>query len=572
MQRFQVIAMAVALVLIVITSACGNVAPVILASPAPASPALTATEAPEVESSPEPTVDPEFALEDLASATFDNPTEIDNKYFPMKPGTQFVFEGLTEEGLTKIPHSIIFTVTDLTKEVEGVRTVVGYILDYSDGELVEAEIAFYAQDNNGNVWFMGEYPEVYELGAIVEAPAWIPGLKGAKAGIVMKADPQLGMPSYAQGWGPAVNWTDRGRVVGLGEQVCVPVGCYEDVLVTEEFSQSQPDAAQVKYYAPGVGNVKVGWRGDDSSREILELVSLTELSAQALAEVRAAAFELEQSALENSKEVYAVTSPLEYAPDPLTVAEFRDFDPVNFSNPTIINNVWMPMQPGTRWVHEGTAVDDEGNSFTRRIEFTVTDLTKEIAGVRTVVAWIVDYDDGEVVEKEIAFYAQDNEGNVWYFGEYPEEYENGEFVQASPWIHGIKEAMAGLKMMAQPILGIPSYYQGWAPAVNWSDYGQVDQIGQGTCVPVDCYQDVLVIAESSLGEVDAFQLKYYARNVGEVRVGWKGEDASQEELKLIELAQLSPEEMAEVHAIVLELEKHAYEISKDVYAKTSPAE
>jgi hypothetical protein len=259
------------------------------------------------------------------------------------------------------------------------------------------------------------------------------------------------------------------------------------------------------------------------------------------------------------------------APD-ATEPEFKDFDPGNFDNPTDINNEWMPMQPGTKWVYEGTALDDEGNSLTRRIEFTVTDLTKEIAGVQAVVAWIVDYNDDEIVEKEIAFYAQDKDGNVWYLGEHPEEYENGEFVKAAPWIAGLEDARAGIKMMAEPQLGAPSVYQGWGPAVEWSDYGHVDQMGQETCVPVDCYEDVLVNAESSLGEEGAFQLKYYARGVGEVRVGWKGEDESQEELELVELVQLSPEELAEIRAMTLELEKHAYEISKDVYSQTSPME
>ena len=580
MRHYHIFSVVLALLFLIVTSACGNSTPI---PPAALATTETQDEMSEVEDEPaedsedpedteQTAEDPEFALLDHNSATFDNPTEINNKWLPMTPGTEYVFDGFTEEGGRNVPHSIIFTVTDLTKEVAGVRTVVVYILDYSDGELVEAEIAFYAQDNDGNVWFMGEYPEVYELGEIVEAPAWIPSLKGAKAGIVMKADPQLGMPSYAQGWGPAVNWSDRGRVVALGEQTCVPVDCYEDVLVTEEFSQAEPDAFQVKFYAPGVGNIKVSWRGDDATKETLELVDLTQLSPDALAEVRDAALELEQSALENSKEVYAATAPLEYAPDPSTVAEFKDFDPSNFSNSTDINNEWMPMKPGTSWVHEGTAVDDEGNNLTRRIEFTVTDLTKEIEGVRTVVAWIVDYNDDEVIEKEIAFYAQDKDGYVWYLGEYPEEYEDGEFVKASPWIHGIEDARAGIKMVAEPELGIPSYFQGWGPAVDWSDYGRVDQMGQETCVPVDCYQDVLVIAESSLGEVDAYQLKYYARGVGEVRVGWKGEDATQEELELVELVQLSPEELAEIRAMTLELEKHAYEISKDVYAQTSPAE
>ena len=573
MRYFRLVLLSLTLLSFAVASACGPAVATTSESPEPTTP-VAATEAPEVEatSSPEPTDDPEFALEDLSSATFDNPTEINNKYFPLTPGMEYTYEGFTREGSNQVPHSIIFTVTDLTKEIEGIQTVVAYILDYSDGELVEAEIAFYAQDNDGNVWFMGEYPEVYEFGQIVEAPAWIPGLKGAKAGIVMKVDPELGMPSYAQGWGPAVGWRDRGRVVALGEKTCVPVACYENILVTEEFSQSDPEAAQVKYYAPGVGNVKVTWKGQDSSREILDLISFTQLTPDAMAEVRTAALELEESAVENSKEVYAASSPLEYTPDPSTVAEFKDFDPANFINSTVINNEWMPMQPGTHWAVEGTAVDDEGNHFTRRIEFTITDLTKEIEGVQTVVAWIVDYNDGEVIEKEIAFYAQDKDGNVWYFGEHPEEIEQGEFVKASPWIAGIEDARPGIKMMAEPKLGIPSYFQGWGPAVEWSDYAQIDQVGQETCVAVDCYKDTLVIAESSLGEVNAFQLKYYARGVGEVRVGWRGEDATREDLELVVYKQLSAEEMDEIRAEALALENHAYEVSKDVYGQTTPIE
>ncbi len=95
--------------------------------------------------------------------------------------------------------------------------------------------------------------------------------------------------------------------------------------------------------------------------------------------------------------------------------------------------------------------------------------------MRTVVAWIEDFSDGELVEKEIAFYAQDDGGNVWYFGEHPEEYKAGEFVEAPTWIAGIKNSKPGIKMWADPKSGIPSYYQGWGPAVDWSDYAQVDQ-------------------------------------------------------------------------------------------------
>jgi len=252
--------------------------------------------------------------------------------------------------------------------------------------------------------------------------------------------------------------------------------------------------------------------------------------------------------------------------------QFPDFSPDDFKNPTTIDNEWMPMQPGTKWVYEGTALDDEGNTIKRRIEFTVTDLTKEIDGVRTVVGWIEDLTDGELTEKEIAFYAQDDSGNVWYFGEHPEDYENGQFVEAPTWIAGFQDAKPGIMMMGKPQLDMPNIYQGWGPEVGWSDYARVEQIGLETCVPVDCYTDVLVNAEANLDEEGAFQLKYFARGVGEVRIGWRGADPTQEELQLVEYKQLSPQELAEVHTQALELEGHAYEVSKDAYGQTSPAE
>lgn len=250
---------------------------------------------------------------------------------------------------------------------------------------------------------------------------------------------------------------------------------------------------------------------------------------------------------------------------------FETFDPADFDQSAQIDNPWMPMSPGTQWVYEGTTTE-EGSVSAHRIEFTATDLVKHIEGVDTLVAWIADYADGELVEKEIAFYAQDEAGNVWYFGEHPEEFAGGEFVAAPTWIAGIDGARAGIKMRPDPEPGMPSYYQGWGPAVEWSDYGTVDQIGQESCVPVGCYDDVLVIAESSLGEEGAFQLKYYAREVGEIRVGWKGDDSTFEELELVEQRRLTPEELGTIRAEALALEAHAYEISADVYASTAPSQ
>jgi hypothetical protein len=83
------------------------------------------------------------------------------------------------------------------------------------------------------------------------------------------------------------------------------------VLLIEEFSQQEPGAFQLKYYASGVGNVRVGWRGDDATRETLELVDVIQLTPEALAEVRSEALELERRAYEISKEVYDQTQPAE---------------------------------------------------------------------------------------------------------------------------------------------------------------------------------------------------------------------------------------------------------------------
>ena len=252
--------------------------------------------------------------------------------------------------------------------------------------------------------------------------------------------------------------------------------------------------------------------------------------------------------------------------------KWEDFDANNFSNSTMIDNEWQPLKPGTRFVYEGTTVEDDGTVVPHRIVINVTDLTKVIGGVRSVVTWDLDYSDGELVEAEIAFFAQDKDGNIWRMGEYPEEYEEGKFVAASPWIHGFEEARAGIEMKGNPQLGTPSYAQGWGPAVGWTDRGKVDQMGQKTTVPAGSYEDVLVIAETSASEPGAEQLKYFSRGVGNIRVGWKGEgEKTKEVLELTKIEQLDAKALAAVRAEALKLEKSALKHSK-MYAQTSPLE
>lgn len=253
------------------------------------------------------------SAKDFSRSRFEESTRVTNKWFPLKPGTQYIYEGSAFDDGERIERRVVFTVTDLTKVVAGVRAVVAWDRDYDNGELVESELAFFAQDTEGNVWHLGQYPEEYEEGKFVKAPAWLEGIDGARAGLAMKAKPRAGAPSYAQGFAPApLYWDDRARVYKTGVRTCVPVDCYDNVLVMEEFERRKPGAFQLKYYAPGIGGVRVGWRGSrEEEKEALVLAALVQLNESDLVKVRSGALALEKRAYKLSKDVYGRTAPIE---------------------------------------------------------------------------------------------------------------------------------------------------------------------------------------------------------------------------------------------------------------------
>jgi hypothetical protein len=243
---------------------------------------------------------------------FSNPTRINNRWFPLAPGTKFVLTGHAISGGGLEPHRVVIVVTDLTKVVNGVRALVIWERDYSAGQLVESELAFHAQDNRGSVWHFGEYPEDYEDGRFVGAPdTWIAGLAGAKAGILMLAKPRVGTPGYLQGLARAIEFVDCAKVLKTGLRTCIPGRCYDNVLLIDEWNPLVPeDGHQRKYYAPGVGNVRVGFVGGPE-HETLVLAKVTHLCAKALAQVREEALKLDRRAYRVSK-LYRHTPPAKH--------------------------------------------------------------------------------------------------------------------------------------------------------------------------------------------------------------------------------------------------------------------
>jgi hypothetical protein len=239
---------------------------------------------------------------------FSASTRVDNKWHPLVPGTQFVFEGRSNRGLGRLPHRVIFTVTGLTKRIDGVDAVVLFDRDINRDKLLEAEITFFAQDDDGNVWNLGEYPEEYaEDGSFDGAPStWLSGSKGARAGILMRGDPRPGTPSYMQGVAPKIGFGDTAKVLRFQKRECVPVGCYDNVLVVDETNPLDPgDGHQLKYYAAGVGNISVAPGRGGKEREILELVKVQKLRPRTLARINAEALRLDRRAYRTVREVWA---------------------------------------------------------------------------------------------------------------------------------------------------------------------------------------------------------------------------------------------------------------------------
>src|SRR5918997_3033519 len=180
--------------------------------------------------------------------------EVDNPYFPLEPGTTWVYEGKTPEGTERVED----TVLPETKRVMGVECVVLRDRVWLNGELIEDTVDWHAQDREGNVWYFGEYTKEYENGKVVSTGgSFEAGEKGALPGIIMPADPKVG-DSYRQEYyrGEAEDMAEEISLngTGLNDAVSTPYGSFnEDVLVTKDWNPLEPDILEHKYYAPGVG-------------------------------------------------------------------------------------------------------------------------------------------------------------------------------------------------------------------------------------------------------------------------------------------------------------------------------
>ena len=194
---------------------------------------------------------------------------IDNPYLPLLPGARWVYEGTSSDGDERIE----VTVLDETRRVMGIDAVVVRDTVSADGALVEDTYDWYAQDADGNVWYLGEATAEYEDGEVVSTEgSWEAGVGGALPGIVMPARPTPG-DAYRQEYDRG-DAEDVAEVASAGRSATVAGRRYTDVVVIREWNPFEPEVVEDKSYAPGVGTIlEVQTAGGDDRVELVEHTS-----------------------------------------------------------------------------------------------------------------------------------------------------------------------------------------------------------------------------------------------------------------------------------------------------------
>lgn len=230
-------------------------------TPAPAADASTTSVVPRIDVGDGGDYTPEIDPADFVDT-------IDNPYWPLTAGSRWVYEGVSDGE----QETIEVTVLDETREVMGITaTVVRDTVTDADGQVVEDTWDWYAQDVDGNVWYLGEDTQEYEGGEVSSTEgSWEAGVGGALPGIVMQAEPTTGA-AYRQEY-LAGEAEDVAEIMQVGASVSVPTGDYTDVVVIREWNPFSPEVLEDKYYAPGVGLVlEVTVEGGEGRTELTTL-------------------------------------------------------------------------------------------------------------------------------------------------------------------------------------------------------------------------------------------------------------------------------------------------------------
>jgi hypothetical protein len=198
-------------------------------------------------------------------------TVVDNPYFPLTPGTRYVYEAEVEDGLERTEVEVL----PETKVIMGVTTTTVRDTVYLNGELLEDTFDWYAQDNTGTVWYFGEDTKEYENGVVVSTfGSWEAGVDGALPGIIMFADPAAHIgETYRQEFYEDVA-EDMAEVLSVSESVTILFGSFENVVQTLETTPLEPSSVREhKFYAQGIGLIQTVDLKNDTTSVLVEMIA-----------------------------------------------------------------------------------------------------------------------------------------------------------------------------------------------------------------------------------------------------------------------------------------------------------
>jgi hypothetical protein len=189
---------------------------------------------------------------DISASKFTNSTNLTNVYFPVLAGVTYTYEGQTPDGFEMVEERRLNT----TRIVEGIECVAVNYKAYLDGILIEEAEDWYAQDNDGNVWYFGEEVDNFNPDGSFRdhGGSWEAGVDGAKAGIIMLATPTAGAAYREEYFFNEAE--DEAEIVNIGLSVTIPYGQFDMCIQTHNWTELEPDLNEHKFYAPGVGLIK----------------------------------------------------------------------------------------------------------------------------------------------------------------------------------------------------------------------------------------------------------------------------------------------------------------------------
>ncbi|WP_309618078.1 hypothetical protein [Salinibacterium sp.] len=242
-----------------------------------------------------PTPKQSFAKTAFIASNFVDPRLGANEWLPLIPGMQWVREGTTLIGNREVPHKVVTTVTDVIREIQGVKTVLVHDQSTGAGQVVQQSLDYLAQDKDSNIWVLGVATEQYEAGRFIAVDeAWLSGVDGARGGILMPTNPTTGTPPWQIARPPGANG-DAAEFLRTQPQECVPFACFDNVLVIREGKAGALDN-EFKYFALGVGQIRNEPRSASRHEDIEFLINVTMLSPEGLGEASAEALRIDAQA------------------------------------------------------------------------------------------------------------------------------------------------------------------------------------------------------------------------------------------------------------------------------------